>query len=40
MKMHRRQKVAANVLQLGEEADFEALNCLPALYLKEAQRFI
>jgi hypothetical protein len=25
--------LAANVLALGEEADFEALNCLPALNL-------
>jgi len=25
--------VAANVLALGEEADFQALNCLPALHL-------
>jgi hypothetical protein len=25
--------VSANVLALGEEADFEALNCLPALNL-------
>jgi hypothetical protein len=25
--------VAANVLALGEEADFVALNCLPALHL-------
>jgi hypothetical protein len=24
-------KFSANVLALGEEADFEALNCLPAL---------
>jgi hypothetical protein len=23
--------IAANILVLGEEADFEALNCLPAL---------
>src|SRR5690554_5246116 len=28
-----RLKVAYNVLALGEEADFEALNCLPALNL-------
>jgi hypothetical protein len=26
-------KLATNVLALGEEADFEALNCLPALNL-------
>jgi hypothetical protein len=26
-------KIAANVFALGEEADFEALNCLPALNL-------
>ena len=26
-------RVPHNVLALGEEADFEALNCLPALYL-------
>jgi hypothetical protein len=26
-------KLTANVLALGEEADFEALNCLPALNL-------
>ncbi len=26
-------KLAANLLALGEEADFEALNCLPALNL-------
>jgi len=26
-------KIAPNVLALGEEADFEALNCLPALNL-------
>jgi hypothetical protein len=26
-------RVSANVLALGEEADFEALNCLPALNL-------
>jgi len=26
-------RIVANVLALGEEADFEALNCLPALSL-------
>jgi len=26
-------RVADNVLALGEEADYEALNCLPALNL-------
>jgi len=26
-------QITANVLALGEEADFEALNCLPALNL-------
>ncbi len=29
-----------NVLALGEEADLEALNCLPALNLFEAQNLI
>ena len=28
-----RPNIAGNVLALGEEADFEALNCLPALNL-------
>ncbi|MDX2174443.1 MAG: hypothetical protein SFY56_15175, partial [Bacteroidota bacterium] len=31
--------VTYNVLALGEEADFEALNCLPALNLLRSTRF-
>jgi hypothetical protein len=30
--------LACNVLALGEEADFEALNCLPALNLKRSTK--
>jgi len=30
---YSKQRVAANVPALGEEADFGALNCLPALNL-------
>jgi len=30
--------VAANVFALGEEADFEALNCLLALNLKRSAK--
>jgi hypothetical protein len=33
MVFHCRHSLTANVLALGEEADFEALNCLPALNL-------
>jgi hypothetical protein len=31
-------RLACNVLALGEEADFEALNCLPALNLKRSTK--
>jgi hypothetical protein len=31
--------MAANVLALGEEADFEVLNCLPALNLIRSIEF-
>jgi hypothetical protein len=31
-------KLAHNVLALGEEADFEAINCLPALNLTRSTK--
>jgi hypothetical protein len=31
--LSEKRGITHNVLQLGEEADFEALNCLPALHL-------
>jgi hypothetical protein len=31
--LEARSTIAVNVLALGEEADFEALNCVPALDL-------
>jgi len=34
-----RPKMAYNVLALGEEADFEAQNCLPALNLIRSTKF-
>jgi hypothetical protein len=33
VKLHSLFTMTANVLALGEEADFEALNCLPPLNL-------
>lgn len=33
-----RSTIGYNVLALGEEADFEALNCLPALNLKRSTK--